>query len=117
MWMRPGTTEKCGAALLFAVSFALCLVLAACGKSEPWRIGFVAGMSGCVAGVAAYDVTQVVLQALERRQDGRSLKETVLALREFAGLQEKSSFDAYGETIRTVFRTVIRDGKFGRLRQ
>lgn len=64
------------------------------------------------AGVASFDATQVVMAGLEKRQNGQSLKEALLAQREFRGLQEKFSFDASGDTSRTVYKTVVRDGKF-----
>ena len=64
-------------------------------------------------GVYSYDATNVVLDALSRRQGEQSLKETVLAVRTFEGLQSSFSFDDYGDVKRPhISIGIVRDGHF-----
>ncbi len=63
-------------------------------------------------GVAAFDAANVVLEALAKRSMERSLKETILALRRFDGLQHPVIFDDFGEARRDSVITVVRDGQF-----
>ena len=64
------------------------------------------------AGVAAYDATQVVLEAMARRRQGKSLKETIIAIGEFQGLQQRIPIDRFGDAQRTTFLTEVRDGQY-----
>lgn len=64
------------------------------------------------AGVAAYDAATILLAALESKKPGQTLKEALLAIRDFPGLQETLGFDAYGETSRNHHIATIRDGRF-----
>lgn len=64
------------------------------------------------AGTAAFDATQVVLEALARRRSGQSLKQAVLAARPFEGLQSPLNFDDFGDARRKNFITVVREGRF-----
>lgn len=63
------------------------------------------------ASLAAYDATNVVLDALSRRADGQSLKETLLNT-SFQGVQQPIAFDRFGDAQRPTFITVVRDGRF-----
>ena len=64
-------------------------------------------------GVYSYDATTVVLDALSRRKGEQSLKETVLAVRTFEGLQSSFSFDDYGDVKRPhISIGIVRDGHF-----
>ncbi|MDG4559798.1 MAG: ABC transporter substrate-binding protein [Candidatus Competibacter sp.] len=63
-------------------------------------------------GVIAFDAANVVLDALAQRQEGRSVKETVLAARRFEGVEEPMLFNEFGEVKRRLFITVVRDGQF-----
>ncbi|HBD07374.1 MAG TPA: ABC transporter substrate-binding protein [Syntrophobacteraceae bacterium] len=64
-------------------------------------------------GVYAYDATNVVLESLRQRKSGQSIKETVLAIRNFEGLQSTFSFDDYGDVKRPhISISVVRDGRF-----
>jgi branched-chain amino acid transport system substrate-binding protein len=64
------------------------------------------------AGLTAFDATNVVLDALEARRPGQTLKQAILARREFAGAQSAIRFDDAGDTHRDTFLSVIRDGGF-----
>lgn len=66
-------------------------------------------------GTAAFDATNVVLEALARRRPGQSLKEAVQATRRFEGVQHPLDFDDYGDARRATFITVVRDGQFFRI--
>ena len=64
-------------------------------------------------GVYTHDAIQVVLTALSAQQKGRSLKETVLSLRRFEGLQGDFSFDDFGDVNRkNASISIVRDQKF-----
>lgn len=63
-------------------------------------------------GTAAFDATNAVLDALAERRPDQSLKETMLAVRRFEGVQSPLSFDDFGDARRETFITVVRDGRF-----
>lgn len=64
-------------------------------------------------GVYAFDAVQVIFTALARWQKGTDLKETILAVREFEGLQGPFAFDQFGDVKRPhVSMSVVRDGQF-----
>jgi branched-chain amino acid transport system substrate-binding protein len=65
------------------------------------------------AGVYAFDAANVVLEALKKRKEAQSLKETILAVRKFEGLQSSFSFDDFGDVRRPhVSISIVRDGQF-----
>ena len=51
-------------------------------------------------GVYAHDAVQVVFTALKTRKKNQTLKDTVLSLKKFQGLQNDFSFDAFGDVER-----------------
>jgi len=51
-------------------------------------------------GVNTYDATQVVLTALRAQKKGTGIKETILRLRRFTGLQGEFEFDPFGDVDR-----------------
>jgi branched-chain amino acid transport system substrate-binding protein len=64
-------------------------------------------------GVYAYDSAQVILTALSAQKKRQSLKETILAIRQFDGLQGKFSFDDYGDVKRSnASISIVRNQKF-----
>lgn len=63
-------------------------------------------------GVYTYDATDVLLAALNQQKES-SLKETILSIRNFPGLQGDFSFDSFGDVARShVSISVVQDGKF-----
>lgn len=52
-------------------------------------------------GVFSYDAIQVILTALQAQKKDENLKTTILALQDFNGLQERFSFDTFGDVRRT----------------
>jgi branched-chain amino acid transport system substrate-binding protein len=62
--------------------------------------------------IAAYDAAIVLFQALGRRARGESVKDAVLKYGPYPGLQQSIQFDRFGDTLRKVYFTEIRDGKF-----
>lgn len=65
------------------------------------------------AGVLSYEAVNVVIDALAKQKKGQTLKQAVLAIREFEGLQSAFSFDDFGEVKRPApFLVLLRDGKF-----
>ena len=69
------------------------------------------------AAVNAFDAGNVILDALAgRREPQQGVKEAVLAVRQFEGLQEPIGFDTFGDVRRKLFVTVVRDGRFALVR-
>lgn len=65
------------------------------------------------ASVLSYDAARVVLAALNRQKRGQGLKETILSMGEFNGLQAKIRFDPYGDVKPFAsFIKVVRNQKF-----
>ena len=62
--------------------------------------------------VVAYNATQVLLRALGEQKPGESLKQTVLRLKSFEGLQEGFSFDAFGDVQSPTYLTEVHDGDY-----
>lgn len=67
--------------------------------------------------VSAYDAATVVLTALKSRQRGESMKSAVQRSGPYAGLQQTIQFDANGDTVRKVYFTEIRGGRYVRLKE
>lgn len=64
-------------------------------------------------GVYAYDAIQVLLTALSAHKPGDDLKSTILAIRQFQGLQGDITFDDYGDVMRpNASISVVRDNTF-----
>lgn len=64
-------------------------------------------------GVYAHDATQVVLDALRAQKGDETLKETILRLRQFEGLQGNFSFDDFGDVKRSnASISIVRNQKF-----
>ena len=59
-----------------------------------------------------YDATTLVLAALQQNPNPAALKETLLNLKGFTGLQATIQLDKYGDTERTTFLTTINNGQF-----
>lgn len=64
--------------------------------------------------ILAYDAAAAVMEALSRRPPGTPVKQALLSLGPFSGLQQEISFDAFGDTRRTAHFIVIRNGRFVR---
>lgn len=64
------------------------------------------------AGLLAFDAANVVFTALEGKTTDQSLKQALLAHREFSGAQRKIAFDAHGDTLGETFIGQIKDGAF-----
>ena len=65
--------------------------------------------------VSTYDAATVVLTALKDRKDGETLKQAALRSGPYPGLQQEMVFDANGDTVRKVYFTEIRDGRYRRV--
>lgn len=68
------------------------------------------------AGLTAFDATNVVLDGLAAQSSSKTLKQTILEHREFAGAQSLIRFDDYGDAARDTYLTTVRNGAFVRLR-
>jgi branched-chain amino acid transport system substrate-binding protein len=64
------------------------------------------------ASVNAFDAVNVVLTALGRKGAGETLKQALLRIAEFPGVQGPVRIDRYGDGGRPTFLTTVRDGKF-----
>jgi branched-chain amino acid transport system substrate-binding protein len=65
--------------------------------------------------VSTYDAATVVLTALRNRKEGESVKAAALRSSPFQGLQQEMAFDANGDTVRNVYFTEIREGRYRRI--
>jgi branched-chain amino acid transport system substrate-binding protein len=65
--------------------------------------------------VSTYDAAIVVLTALKNRKDGETLKAAALRSGPYQGLQQEIVFDANGDTVRKVYFTEIREGRYRRI--
>jgi branched-chain amino acid transport system substrate-binding protein len=64
-------------------------------------------------GVYAWDAIQVILVALKAQKKGQSLKETILSIERYNGLQGPFSFDPYGDVKRSRSSfSVVKNGSF-----
>ncbi|MDO9625784.1 MAG: ABC transporter substrate-binding protein [Pseudomonas sp.] len=62
--------------------------------------------------LTAYNATRVVLQGLAEQRADESLKQTLLRLRRFQGLQGPIELDAYGDTSIPTYITRIHQGQY-----
>lgn len=67
------------------------------------------------AGLFAYETATVLLQALMVTTDPGELKETILARKEYDGVQGKIGIDQFGDAEREYFLMTVRDGTFKRV--
>ncbi|AOG24768.1 ABC transporter substrate-binding protein [Acidovorax sp. RAC01] len=65
--------------------------------------------------VSTYDAATVVLTALKNRKDGETVKAAALRSGPYQGLQQDIVFDANGDTVRKVYFTEIREGRYRRV--
>jgi len=70
------------------------------------------GRSPAYANVLAHDAATVLLDTLARRKGEQPLKQALIDLGPFQGLQESIQFDANGDTRHSAAITLVRDGRF-----
>lgn len=64
------------------------------------------------AAVIGFNAANVLLQALRERQPNESVKQALLRLRNFQGLQQAIRFDDFGDVDSPAFLKVIQQGRF-----
>jgi len=64
------------------------------------------------AGIAGYDAATVLITALRRRGTGETVRDAVLRIADFQGLQGQIHIDRFGDSWRPTYITVIRNGKY-----
>jgi branched-chain amino acid transport system substrate-binding protein len=69
------------------------------------------GVEPGFAGTHAFDAANLLFDALERRPEPASLKDTLLSGK-FAGVQSEIVFDAFGDVARPTFITTVSGGRF-----
>jgi branched-chain amino acid transport system substrate-binding protein len=72
------------------------------------------GRNPAFASILAHDAATTLFETLARRSPGMSIKEGMMTLGPFQGLQEPIQFDSYGDAQRHVYRAVIDHGRFVR---
>ena len=65
--------------------------------------------------VLSWDAAQVAITALRQAKKGESLKEAILRIGSFRGLQQTVLIDANGDSRREAVFSVVRDGAFGKV--
>ena len=70
------------------------------------------GESPDFGAVYAYDATQFVIQALQQRQSDEPLKQTILRIKSFDGLQSRVVIDSFGDAERKTFISRVIDGNY-----
>ena len=70
------------------------------------------GYAPSFATVLSYDAASYLFAGLSKNPLSHRLKETLLTLGSFPGLQSKILLDKYGDVDRKLFWTVIEDGQF-----
>lgn len=63
-------------------------------------------------GLAGYDAATVVLDALAARKGGASLKDTIVSVGSYQGVQRNIVLDRFGDVRSTTFITVVKNGRF-----
>jgi len=64
------------------------------------------------ASVNAYDAANLILEALDRQTGNQSLKDTILDMPNYDGVQGMVQIDKFGDADRRTFLTTIRQGQF-----
>jgi branched-chain amino acid transport system substrate-binding protein len=62
--------------------------------------------------VVGFNAAQVVITALRERRDKESLKQVLLRIRRFDGLQEPLVFDDFGDVRNMTYLTMVNDGRY-----
>ncbi len=64
--------------------------------------------------IVGYDATNVVLQALRERKPSETVKQALLRVRKFQGVQQLISLDGFGDidSDSNIFLKVVRNGQF-----
>jgi branched-chain amino acid transport system substrate-binding protein len=64
--------------------------------------------------VLAFDAASMVIGGLEKSDDPKALKASILAIGTFEGVQNRVSLDAFGDATRSVYFGVVKDGSFAK---
>jgi branched-chain amino acid transport system substrate-binding protein len=64
------------------------------------------------AAVTGYNAAQVLLNAIASRQPDEHLKQTLLRIRRFEGLQQPIIFDEFGDSSTRIYLRVVKHGRF-----
>ena len=70
------------------------------------------GYEPSFASVLSYDATKLLLEGVKRNSNPAQIKQSLLGIGTFSGLQSDIKLDQYGDVTRELFRTVIADGHF-----
>ena len=70
------------------------------------------GQNPGFASVGGYDAANVVLDALEQKEKNQDLKQTILNIGTFDGVQGKITLNRFGDSDRATYLSVIQNGKF-----
>jgi branched-chain amino acid transport system substrate-binding protein len=87
-------------------------------KYQEFRSAYVKrfGKEPGFAGMAGYDAALVLMEALGKRPANQTLKETIIRIAKFNGIQQPIAIDKFGDATRNTYIVTIRDGKFVTLR-
>ena len=62
--------------------------------------------------MVCYNAANALFEAIARQRDGEDLKQTLLRIKTFNGLQEPTVFDRYGDANSRPYLVSVKDGKF-----
>ena len=64
------------------------------------------------AGVAGFDAANVIMEAAAKNPAREQMKATLLSIRTFKGLQDSIRFDEFGDADRSLYLTLVVNGRF-----
>lgn len=64
------------------------------------------------AAINTHDAAAVLFEAMARRERNETLKDAIVRIGSFDGLQQRMRFDRFGDSARAVFFTEVRGGRF-----
>lgn len=70
------------------------------------------GQAPGFAGLMGYDAATVAIEALENQKRGEQIKDVILRLKKFQGIQQEIIIDRYGDADRQTYITRVLNGKY-----
>jgi len=65
--------------------------------------------------VTAFDAANVLIESLRKNTDPKKIKETIISIKSFDGVQNRLVFDVFGDIERAHYFSVVKNGNFAEL--